>query len=69
MKDKAKTDKAKELLPQACELLDNAVIAIEGGDITMMEQAAGAGREFLDTLPEKRQTEWRDWHPTRVAAK
>lgn len=42
---------AKAKFDRATELLDNLVRAAETDDATAIEQTAGAGREFLDTLP------------------
>ena len=49
-------------MPRALEILDNLTIAAEG-DGSALEGAAGAAREFLDTLPKGLQTSFRDWHP------
>jgi hypothetical protein len=40
-----------ERFNRAYELLDNLVRAAETGDVTAIEQTAGAGREFLDKPP------------------
>ena len=48
IKTRSKKD-ADEKLTRALELLDNLVRAVESADQNSMVQAAGAGREFLDT--------------------
>ena len=44
---------ADQKLARAVELLDNLVRAVESADQNSMVQAAGAGREFLDTDGER----------------
>jgi multidrug resistance efflux pump len=52
LKNKFDTEGAKvEKFARARVLLDNLVRSAETGDITAVEQTAGAGREFLDQNP------------------
>ena len=52
VKKKLETEAGKTAnFTRARELLDNLVRASETGDITAVEQTAGAGREFLDQNP------------------
>jgi hypothetical protein len=52
LKKKFADESAKvETFNRSRVLLDNLVRAAETGDITAVEQTAGAGREFLDQNP------------------
>ena len=44
---------AERKLERAFQLLDNLVRAVESADQNSMVQAAGAGREYLDTNGER----------------
>ena len=53
MKETKSKKEADAKLNRAAELLDNLVRAVESRDEVAMVQAAGAGREYLDTDGER----------------